>query len=47
LPMPEIKVIAQQIIDAIRTGTGEYVEFLERWGYDAEQKGAIEKALSQ
>jgi hypothetical protein len=47
LQMPEIKVIAQQIIDAIRTGTGEYVEFLERWGYDAEQKGAIEKALSQ
>jgi hypothetical protein len=45
--MPEIKVIAQQIIDAIETGAGEYVEFLERWGYDAEQKGAIEKALSQ
>jgi hypothetical protein len=47
LQMPEIKVIAQQIIDAIRTGTGDYVEFLERWGYDAEQKGAIEQALSQ
>jgi hypothetical protein len=47
LQMPEIKVITQQIIDAIRTGTGDYVEFLERWGYDAEQKGAIEKALSQ
>jgi hypothetical protein len=46
LQMPEIKVIAQQIIDAIQTGTGDYVEFLERWGYDAEQKGAIEKALS-
>jgi hypothetical protein len=47
LQMPEIKVIAQQIIDAIRTGTGDYVEFLERWGYDSEQKGAIDKALSQ
>jgi hypothetical protein len=47
LQMPEIKVITQQIIDAIRTGTGDYVEFLERWGYDAEQKGEIEQALSQ
>jgi hypothetical protein len=46
LQMPEIQVLAEQIIDAIRTGTGEYVEFLERWGYDAEQKGAIEQALS-
>jgi hypothetical protein len=47
LQMPEIQVITQQIIDAIRTGTGDYVEFLERWGYDAEQKGAIEQALNQ
>jgi hypothetical protein len=46
LQMPETKVISQQIVDAIRTGAGDYVEFLERWGYDAEQKGAIEKALS-
>jgi hypothetical protein len=47
LQMPETKAISQQIIDAIRTGAGEYVEFLERWGYDVEQKGAIEKALNQ
>jgi hypothetical protein len=47
LQMPEIKEISQQIINAIRTGTGEYGEFLERWGYDAEQKQAIEQALSQ
>jgi hypothetical protein len=46
LQMPEIKVIAQQIIQAIRTGTGDYVEFLERWGYDAEQKAAIEQVLN-
>jgi hypothetical protein len=47
LQMPEIKVIAEQIIDAIGTGAGEYGAFLERWGYDAEQKGAIKKALSR
>jgi hypothetical protein len=47
LQMPEIKMISQQIIDAIQTGAGEYAEFLERWGYDTEQKEVIEKALSQ
>ncbi len=47
LQMPEIQVIAQQVIQAIRTGDGDYVEFLERWGYDAEQKAAIEQALNQ
>ena len=46
LQMPEIKVITQQIIAAVQTGTGEYAEFLERWGYDADQKKAIEQALS-
>jgi hypothetical protein len=45
LQMPEIQLISQQIIQAIRTGDGNYVEFLERWGYDAEQKAAIEQAL--
>jgi hypothetical protein len=45
LQMPEIKVISQQIIAAIRTGAGDYVEFLERWGYDTEQKEAIDQAL--
>ncbi len=45
LQMPEIKIIAQQIVDAICTGAGEYAEFLERWGYDGEQKVVIEQAL--
>ncbi len=43
--MPEIRVVAQQIIDAVQTGAGEYGEFLERWGYDVEQQKAIEQAL--
>ena len=46
LQMPEIKAITQQIIAAVQTGTGEYAEFLERWGYDTDQKKAIEQALS-
>jgi hypothetical protein len=45
LNLPEIRSIAEQILSAIRTGTGEYVEFLDRWGYDEEQKRLIEQAL--
>jgi hypothetical protein len=45
LQMPQIKIISQKIVDAIRTGAGEYAEFLERWGYDAEQKAAIDQTL--
>jgi hypothetical protein len=45
LNLPEIQVIAEQILSAIRTGTGEYVDFLDRWGYDAEQKKLIEQAI--
>ena len=29
----------------IQTGNGEYQSFLKRWGYDAEQQKAIEKAI--
>jgi hypothetical protein len=46
LQMPEVQAIAQQVVAAVQTGTGEYGEFLERWGYDAEQKKAIQQALS-
>jgi hypothetical protein len=45
LPIPEIKDIVQQLLVAIRTGDGAYSEFLMRWGYDSEQKKAIEAAL--
>jgi hypothetical protein len=46
LNLPEIRSIAEQILSAIRTGTGEYVGFLDRWGYDEEQKRLIEQALT-
>ncbi len=45
LNLPEIQSITEQILTAIRTGTGEYVGFLERWGYDEEQKRLIEQAV--
>jgi hypothetical protein len=45
LNLPSIQLIAEQLLTAIRTNDGEYVGFLERWGYDEEQKGLIEQAV--
>lgn len=35
----------QELLKSIQTGGGQYQSFLERWGYDAEQKRAIQQAL--
>ena len=37
----------QQLQETITTGYGSYKAFLERWGYDTEQKQAISQALQQ
>lgn len=43
-PVPEkLKKMRETIV----TGEGEYQEFIKRWGYDEEQKQAMEKALSE
>jgi len=47
LQLPEVKDKAQQLYESAQTGTGAYQGFLERWGYDAEQKQAIQAALGQ
>ncbi len=46
LQMPLILEICQQLVQSIQSGTGSYVEFLERWGYDQEQKAAIQQQLT-
>ncbi len=38
---------AQQLWQSLTTGTGPYTDFLQRWGYDAEQKQAMQTALSE
>ncbi len=43
----EVRAIATQVNDAALTNTGEYVSFLEKWGYDAEQKQAIANVLAK
>ena len=44
--LPEIRTIAKQMQDSITANSGEYAAFLEKWGYDAEQKQAIANVLS-
>ncbi len=47
LPLSSLQEHADQLAASICTGTGDYQSFLERWGYDTEQKQAIYTALEQ
>jgi predicted enzyme related to lactoylglutathione lyase len=42
----EVRTIANQMQDSATTNSGEYAAFLEKWGYDDEQKQAIANVLS-
>lgn len=39
--LTEVRIIAAQMQTSAVSDKGEYVAFLEKWGYDAEQKQAI------
>jgi hypothetical protein len=45
--LEEVRIIASQIKNAALTSNGEYVGFLEKWGYDSEQKQAIINVLDK
>jgi hypothetical protein len=45
LQLPQVEAEAQQLSQAIETKTGAYQTFLERWGYDVEQRQAMQQAL--
>lgn len=47
LPLPELKAQAGELANTIKTGTGAFQPFLERWHYDQEQKQAMYQALKQ
>jgi hypothetical protein len=47
LNLPQIQAMCQELVNTIHTGTGEYSEFLTRWGYDDEQKNAIARSIAQ
>ncbi len=38
---------SQQLIETIKTSSGSYQAFLERWNYDFEQRQAINEAMQQ
>lgn len=44
--LPEVRAIAKQMQDSAIANNGEYATFLEKWGYDAEQKQAIANVLN-
>ena len=43
--MPEVTQKAAQLQASAETGVGEYQTFLERWGYDAEQRQQIAQVM--
>ncbi len=45
LNIPVLDTMVKQLLDSAKTGVGEYQSFLERWGYDTEQKEAIVQAI--
>ncbi len=47
LQLSQIKEYAQHLYDSAKNGTGNYQSFLERWGYDDEQKQAIQTTLEE
>ncbi|MBV8887517.1 MAG: hypothetical protein JO235_26455 [Chroococcidiopsidaceae cyanobacterium CP_BM_RX_35] len=45
--LPAVGELSQQIWESAATGEGNYKAFLQRWGYDAEQRQVICQALAQ
>lgn len=43
--LPDFPAKAQHLLNSALTGEGEYQSFLDRWGYDAEQRQAIVQIL--
>lgn len=46
LQWPELFQHCAQLSESATTGLGQYGEFLQRWGYDQEQKQAIQRVMS-
>jgi hypothetical protein len=45
IQIPACPRIAKEILAAIATGAGNYATFLQKWGYDQDQKDAITQTL--
>jgi hypothetical protein len=45
--LPQVTQKAQQLQESAATGSGEYRAFLDRWGYDAEQRQVIRQMMER
>jgi hypothetical protein len=45
--LPQVRTLAQQLHESAVTGEGTYKTFLQRWGYDAQQRQVMREALEQ
>ncbi len=43
--LPAVGELSQKLLESATTGEGRYKDFLERWGYDDEQRQVISQAL--
>lgn len=47
LQLPQLQEKASQLLHSVTCGGGVYQTFLDRWGYDDEQRKAIQAAIAQ
>lgn len=47
LQLPAVQVKGQSLVNSITAGQGPYQSFLDRWGYDTEQRQVIQQVLQQ
>lgn len=45
--LPQVRELAEQLHESAVTGEGTYQTFLQRWGYDAQQRQVICRTLEQ
>ncbi|MGF1600961.1 MAG: hypothetical protein ACFCU8_02890 [Thermosynechococcaceae cyanobacterium] len=45
--LPAVEQEAQQLWQSLTTETGAYTDFLQKWGYDDEQKQAMQTVISE
>jgi hypothetical protein len=46
LQSPTLQASLEQLLVSVTSQAGDYQSFLKRWGYDAEQRQAIQQAIS-
>lgn len=45
IQLAQVQTKIHSLLESLASGAGQYQSFLERWGYDAQQKQAIAQAL--